>query len=490
MSATITRFVGCLCGLLLLVAAGAGAQEITRSTPPVPSNAEMFGWAREVVALSEKHKEFRRMGTPGDEEVRGFIAGQLRSFGFRQVEQQAFRFERRDYHSWEFAVEGEDVPAFFLRGASFTGGAGLAGELLFVGDTIDPALDLRGRIVVFEVRGQAIPGALAPAIADFIYDPNETLAQTSFGGKAGPIPRNFPVSYYTAAARGAVGFVAILKDYDTGTDRFYPDPSAMVQARIPGVFVGKYEGEKLVARLRAATAPLQGRIKVEGRVVAASSANIVGVLKGEKPETILINTHHDAGWAGGVQDASGIAAVLGLAKYFSQVPSNFRQKTLVFVFDGNHYDWNYPRGANEFAAANPRVMANTVLAIGIEHIAKRFEATAEGYVDTGGVEPRILFTPPNHLLFEATKAAIEAGDLHDTLIPRSGTIAMFGETQSYFLQGIPSYSLISGPEYLFLADDTIDKIADEEFEAVIRTFIAIIDKAMYLPRSWIERIDR
>jgi hypothetical protein len=67
---------------------------------------------------------------------------------------------------------------------------------------------------------------------------------------------------------------------------------------------------------------------------------------------------------------------------------------------------------------------------------------------------------------------------------------MFGETQGFFLRGIPSFSYISGPEYLFLADDTLDKVAKDEFEAVVKTFISIIDAAMYLPRSWIERIDR
>ena len=79
-------------------------------------------------------------------------------------------------------------------------------------------------------------------MADFLYDPNGTLAKGSFGGKAGAIPANFPVSYYLASDQGAVGMIAILKDYDTGTDRFYSDPSAMVQTRGPGVFLGKYVG--------------------------------------------------------------------------------------------------------------------------------------------------------------------------------------------------------------------------------------------------------
>ena len=289
---------------------------------------------------------------------------------------------------------------------------------------------------------------------------------------------------------GAVGMIAILKDYDTGTDRFYSDPSAMVQTRGPGVFLGKYVGEGLVAKIEASPGPLEATLVVEGEARRSRSANIVATLPGQKPETIIVNTHHDSGWAGGVQDASGVAAVLGLARYFAKIPENFRQKTLVFAFDGSHYDWNYPMGANLFVEVNPEVIENTVLAIGIEHIAKKFRAERGGYVDTGEIEPRILFTPPNRLLFEATKRAIVTHDLHDVVIPKAGAITMFGETQGFFLRGIPSFSYISGPEYLFLADDTLDKVAKDEFEAVVNTFISIIDAAMYLPRSWIERIDR
>lgn len=377
-----------------------------------------------------------------------------------------------------------------MRGSGFTSDRGTTGELVFVGDTIDPTADYAGQIVVFEMRGQAVPGAAADAISDFVYDPNGTLAAGTFGGKAGAIPGNFPVSYYMAADQGALGMIAILKDYDTGTSHFYSDPSAMVQTRIPGFFLGKYDGEALIETIGSATKPLHAIMRVEGEVRQGESANIVATLKGQKTETLLINTHHDAGWIGSVQDASGISTVLGLAKYYARIPSNFRQKTLVFVFDGSHYDWNYPMGANIFWEENPEVMEQTVLAIGIEHIARKFKAEKSGYVDTGEIEPRILSAPPNQFLFDVTKNAIIEHNMHDVIIPRKGAIPMFGETQSYFLRGIPSYSYISGPEYLFLEDDTLDKIAKDQFETVISTFISIIHAATYVPGSWLKRIDR
>ncbi|MFP6655431.1 MAG: M28 family peptidase [Myxococcota bacterium] len=475
----------------LTISAGfSSAQGIERSKPAVSTNQEMFTWVSEIVEITKRYPEFRRMGTKGDAATRRYIVEKLRSFGIEDVEEQAYPLKVRQYDEWTLSVEDQDFPCYFMRGAGYTPGRGIRGELVFVGETIDPEVDYAGKIVVFEVLGQAIPGVAAKAIADFVYDPNGTLAKGTFGGKAGPIPSNFPVSYYQASDAGALGMIAILKNYDTGTDRFYSDPSAMVKTRVPGLFLGKYAGEDLVERIRASPSALEATLVVRGRVLKSSSANIIATLPGQKAETIIINTHHDAGWTGGVQDASGISAVLGLARYFSEIPENFRQKTLVFAFDGSHYDWNYPMGANLFAEANPDVMENVVMAIGIEHIAKKFRAEPGGYVDTGEIEPRILFTPPNRILFEATKRAIVANDLHDVLIPKAGALTMFGETQGFFLRGIPSFSYISGPEYLFLADDTLDKVAKDEFEAVVKTFISIIDSVMYLPGSWIQRIDR
>jgi hypothetical protein len=45
------------------------------------------------------------------------------------------------------------------------------------------------------------------------------------------------------------------------------------------------------------------------------------------------------------------------------------------------------------------------------------------------------------------------------------------------------YQYISGPEYLYLPDDTLDKIDKERFETVNRTFIDLIERLQYIPRN-------
>ena len=461
-----------------------------RSKPHLPTNDEMFSWVEEVVNITERYPQFRRAGTEGDAKVRRYIVSKLREFGYDNVAEQSYEVTLRQYERWQLNIDGITLPTYFMRGAGFTEEAGVTAELVYVGETIDPDADYSGKIVVFDLRGASVPGAAAASLSDFVYDPNGTLLRGNFGGKAGAIPANFPVSYYLASDQGAVAMIGILKDYDSGTNKFYSDPSARVHTRVPGLLMGKYDGAALVNKIQNAKGGLTATLLLTGEVRQSQSANIVVSLKGQFNENIIVNTHHDAGWSGAVQDGSGIAAVLGLAKYYASIPTNFRKKNLYFVFDGSHYDWNYPMGANQFAAMNPEVIDNAVLAIGIEHIAKKFKAVKGEYIDTGEIEPRVLYTPPNKHMLEMTQQAVVASGLHDVIIPRSGALVMYGETQSYFLNNIPSYSLISGPEYLFLADDTLDKVAKDEFEAVIKTFITIIDYTQYTPSKWIKHIDR
>ena len=466
------------------------APTIHRAVPDLATNEQMFEWAKDIVEITLKHKEFRRFGTPGDVEAREYIVEKLQSFGMSSVEMQEYDAVYRHHESWELVVNGEKIPSYFMNGASFTGEKGVQGELVYVGEVIPSDVDFTGKIVVFELRGQSIPGSMVHLTSDFVYDPDGKMAKGTLGGKAGPIPANNPIPYYKAAAQGAVGMIAILKDLDTGTDKFFSDPSGKVQERMPAHLIGKYVGEELVGEILASETPLVATLKTIGEVCQGKSANIVATLDGEKPETIIVNTHHDSAFAGATQDAGGVAGVMGLAQYFANVPSNFRQKTMVFVFDGSHFDWHYPHGANKFAEMNPNVMKNAVLAFGYEHIALAVKATKDGYQLTGDVEPRFLFVPRNQVLFDAAKRAIVKHNVHELVITNNGAIPFFGETQSYMLMGIPSFSLISGPEYLFLADDTLDKIAKDQFRPTTSMFIDIINVGMNMPRFWLEVIDK
>ena len=48
--------------------------------------------------------------------------------------------------------------------------------------------------------------------------------------------------------------------------------------------------------------------------------------------------HHDAFYEGALDNASGMAVMLGLAEYYSKIPREQRRRTLKFVTTSGHHD--------------------------------------------------------------------------------------------------------------------------------------------------------
>tara|TARA_Y100000385_G_scaffold105205_1_gene109059 strand:+ start:2281 stop:2499 length:219 start_codon:yes stop_codon:yes gene_type:complete len=72
--------------------------------------------------------------------------------------------------------------------------------------------------------------------------------------------------------------------------------------------------------------------------------------------------------------------------------------------------------------------------------------------------------------------------LHSTAITKPGAISLYGETRTCFLGGIPCFSIMTMPEYLFFAEDKL--------VPAMATVLDIMDIAMYMPKTWITHIDK
>ena len=142
-------------------------------------------------------------------------------------------------------------------------------------------------------------------------------------------------------------------------------------------------------------------------------------------------------------------------------------------------------GSREFVKRNPDVVARTVAVFGIEHIAREMTVKDGKYVDAGHTSPSILFAPNDTELKQLAIEAVKKNNLDYTLIPRFGgeDLLIPAQTRWFHLQGLPVYQYITGPEYLYLVDDTLDKIDKERFVTVNRTFIDLIERFQYIPRS-------
>ncbi|MEM9176638.1 MAG: M28 family peptidase [Myxococcota bacterium] len=456
--------------------------------PIPPTTDEVWGYVEDLIEITRRHPEtHRRAGTAGEAETRAYLERRLRAFGLSSVKQDPQVFERRAYGAWSLEVAGETVPSFFLRQSAFTPDTGVRAPMVLVEDVLRDDVDVEGRIVVMPIDIPKVPvRTLVDQLADWVHDPEQTL----FDGP--PIwliasARNYPGSYYVAARKGAAGFIGILP-LETGTAAFYPDSSMIVSPEIPALYVGRFDGQRLIERLR--TEPdLEARLTLTGTIERdARTANVMGVLPGNTDDVLLITTHHDTGWEGGVQDASGVAVVLAIARYFAQQPGDiYRQKTLVFNFGTNHFGWDYPASNGIFRDHNPELFARTRAVLGVEHIAKRVEVEDGAYVPTGAVEPHVVWAPRPAFLREIARRAIVANGMTDTIMVRPGAMALIGEAKKYYFWGLPAYQIISAPPYLYDPVDTIDMIAKERLAPVARTSIDVVEQLMnVVPGAWIE----
>ena len=92
---------------------------------------------------------------------------------------------------------------------------------------------------------------------------------------------------------------------------------------------------------------------------------MIATIPGKSAKRIIINAHADGYFQGGDDNASGLAVLVGLAKYFAKQPQP--QHTLMFVASGGHHGPG--NGPTSLVAAHPELKDGTVLILNLEHVA-------------------------------------------------------------------------------------------------------------------------
>ncbi len=461
-------------------------QELTRSRPTMWDKNQMFEVIQKMYDIPAEFDGLRRGGTAADVAVRSYLEQQLKDLGLTEVSQMHVPFAKETYTNWALTVEGETIPCYFLRGAEFTDANGVSAELVYVGESIK-GHDVKGKIVVMDMISQYLDLEMLSKHSTFTLDRKESFKGANIASPN--MPKNWPTEYYDAAKAGAAGLLVILP-FETGTDRCYPDVSWRVYREIPGLYLGKFVGEALVAKIKGASSKMMAHLVVEGNVDEnAKSANVIGFLKGETDDAIVINSHTDSSFRGAVQDASGVSVVLALASYYAQVPAYYRQKDIYFVLDANHYEWHYPQGAWDFYDKYPALKEKACLNIAIEHIGLKAEAVNGRYEPTTESEPALLFSPQNKNLLTVASMAMQKHNMDRTVIPSPLFPGYPGEGRASYMQNIPTFNYITGPDYVFLEDDRPELVDKERLEVVANVFLDIIDWAMYKPRNVLTKID-
>jgi Peptidase family M28 len=227
-----------------------------------------------------------------------------------------------------------------LGGATIPGGS-LTAAVVFVGHGTDADLagrDLTGKIAVVHVR------------------PEPSLFGSAEQGVAAKL-----------AAKGAVGVVNAIEGPGNAQ---YVDPR-FACGRAPCFIVGGQDAWFLQQVIgKAAVAGVLDRLKLTLALTSdeqsnLTSANGVAIIRGRSPKRIIVNAHADGYFQGGDDNASGLAVLVGLARYVAKQPQPVH--TLMFVASGGHHGPG--NGPASLVAAHPELKDNTLLIINLEHVA-------------------------------------------------------------------------------------------------------------------------
>ena len=475
-----------------IVTAAPCAKVTGPETVGMPNEDRIYNWIADLTRFGN-----RRTGTIGGAKAAAYMKCKLESFGLQDVHYETAMTWRWEATKSGLSVAGQEIdssptPFTFVTpdkpSVFSTGKGGLDAEIVDIGLGVPILADVKGKIVVFDLKFLIPTAALGP-LMEFIWDPGLTIADPSL---AILIANPFQTTYETVIQQvmnaGAVGFVGVLADY-FDSNKYYNE-SYHTQVPIPGVWVSPKDGKKIRALMQASGGKTMANLVMEGSRETAIGRAVVGTLPGQSMDTILVTSHHDAAWNGAVEDGSGAASVLAQAQYFASKPASSRQKTMLFATMDTH--WTGYQVHKAFAKkyiTDKKTPYNIVGNITIEHIGKQGLQDSNGKLyTTDQPEFRGIFENLGPTLKLNMISGLIKHDLRRTaLLNAIALCPTVGIPTDAFacVAGVPVASLIAGPNYLYDEADTLDKVAKDELVPVANFFAELAEAMDSTPSALI-----
>ena len=443
----------------------------------IPTREDMLAWMQALAELGP-----RLAGTPSCRRGEDLIEGWFREAGLGAVTREPVGLQVWECGKAWLRWGGRTFPAYPIARSAFTPPEGIRAPLVFIGEGDPESLEgrnLAGKIVVAEVPFAPRPYQLLRQTAHAVHDPGNTLEREPDTCATWTLP-TFTKAYAWSVARGAAGFVGILRDLRANRHRYhYPFVGPQEILPVGGVFIGRDDGAALRDSLHEG--PQEGHIHTSGSITPGLSDNILGYLPGVSDGLILVTCHHDSPFGGLIQDAGGVAELLAMARYFARKKPQDRPLGMVFLAAAGNFVGSM--GARDFLARHAHELVPRIqLTMTIEHLCTEAEEKDGRLIPAGKVEPRGVFVTDRPELLDLATLAIIGNDLRRTFVapvPEAGG-KTDGEASVYFAAGLPSITCVSGPEYVLTDDDRPEFTATEELVPVAKTFIEVIEAFLRL----------
>jgi hypothetical protein len=406
------------------------------------------------------HAEKDRMGGPtiaGSPSWHNFlqlVERELRTAGVTDLFRNAWTYTRwstsefPDDSKWSLHVDGKKVRvASYGCNSGSTPDEGVTGDLVVFEDGMT-ADALRGKIVIFatpEARarirgsGELTPGDVDSArlrgdyeyLSDADTFPNPLVPRLEAVGVSPFGQMGLGSHAELVRESGAAGvLLALGLSYDAMSGIYtFPVPALY---DTPTLYLDYETGKGVID---AANIGRRATLRLVAETEESETYQLFGYLPGKnygtpKDEQILLITHTDGP---SISQENGALGILGIVKYFANIPRAERPRSLMVFLDCRHYMPGQERAfaANDYAASHPDIYARVVAAMGIEHLGQMQVAEGGGrpYHRTGAPELSTVWITNNPRLVDIAIGAVKDNHLARVQVQCPGRKGLHGGDQ-------------------------------------------------------------
>jgi hypothetical protein len=267
---------------------------------------------------------------------------------------------------------------------------------------------------------------------------------------------------------------------------------------IPSVWVNPTWGDYIKNQI--AGSRVSATITLEADIEQVTTSTVWGILPGASygtadDEFLICNTHSDGP---NIFEENGGIAVFNAARYFAQLPSAQRPKSMVFMASTGHFGHGLLGSGRDWIAQHPQIVQQTVGVVTIEHLGclEWEDLTVNNglvYTSTGKLQQSQLYVtapsfqtvapgPADQALLDITSSIFPGTDDRGAIL--SGGI-FFGEGGGFHALGIPTIGYIPVPQYLcaMYANGGIDKLDIGHFQSQLSSLVQSLLAMQSLSKS-------
>ena len=412
----------------------------------------------EIDAISLKDRDSgnlfwgRNVGTAGHVATQDWVEGYFRKAGLKDIHRLPFDLAPQwTPKAWTltFTSGGKAYNLKSARPATRTAstpGEGLEWDLIWAG--AGTAADFVGR----DVRGKAVLIQDIPLPGDIRHSAQlDRVVERAFEKGAAAVGLMFGISDNFAIWQATAGR--------------------------PGFNVG-FEDGKVLRDLLGQGQPVKVTFKMTSEMKPGlKTASVLGTLPGATDEDITIFAHMDGYFRASLDNASGLAVLIGLVEHFSKVPQAERRRNIRFVGSAGHHGGP---GARWFHDNKDTALAKTAFAINLEHVAAvRTKYWGNTLRMTTAVAPMRWWVWGSKPLMDAALGAFTRFNVGVTADMDPGASGEMGTVA----RDVPSMQVITSPEIKHTEQDTPEWVPSSGLEEIARAYAKIIDEVNKLDRK-------